>query len=51
MTEVGTGSIDFARIFADSDKSIKHFFVEHDQPADPMASIRTSYNYLQTLEY
>jgi sugar phosphate isomerase/epimerase len=51
MIEVGKGSIDFARIFADGEKSIKHFFVEHDQPADPMASIRTSYNYLQTLEY
>jgi sugar phosphate isomerase/epimerase len=51
MTEVGRGSIDFRRIFADGDKSIKHFFVEHDEPADPMASIRTSYNYLQALEY
>jgi sugar phosphate isomerase/epimerase len=51
MTEVGNGSIDFARIFADGDKSIKHFFVEHDQPSDPMGSIRTSYNYLHALEY
>jgi sugar phosphate isomerase/epimerase len=51
MTEVGKGSIDFARIFADGDKSIKHFFVEHDQPSDPMGSIRTSYNYLHALEY
>ncbi len=51
MTEVGRGSIDFRRIFADGEKSIRHFFVEHDQPSDPIESIRTSYNYLQTLEY
>ncbi len=51
MTEVGSGSIDFKRIFSDGDKSIKHFFIEHDQPSDPLASIRTSFNYLQTLEY
>jgi sugar phosphate isomerase/epimerase len=52
MTDVGRGSIDFRRIFADGEKGgIKHFFVEHDEPADPMASIRTSYNHLRALEY
>ena len=52
MTEVGSGSIDFRRIFGDGDKAgLRHFFVEHDQPADPMASIRTSYDYLHALEY
>lgn len=48
---VGAGSIDFRRIFADADGAIKHFFVEHDAPSDPIASIRTSYAYLQALEY
>lgn len=52
MTDVGSGTIDFARIFADGEKAgLRHFFVERDEPEDAMASIRTSYNYLETLEY
>ena len=52
MTEVGAGSINFRGIFADGEKGgIRHYFVEHDQPADPIASIRSSYNYLASLEY
>jgi len=52
MTEVGSGSIDFRRIFAEGDKGgLRHYFVEHDQAADPIASIRTSYNNLSTLQY
>lgn len=52
MTEVGSGSIDFRRIFAEGDKGgLRHYFIEHDNPADPIASIRTSYNHLSTLEY
>ncbi len=44
---VGSGSIDFKRIFeAASIAGMKHFFVEHDMPKDPMASIKASYNYL-----
>lgn len=42
MTEVGQGTIDFQRIFAAARGGIRHFFVEHDQPADPFASITTS---------
>jgi len=49
---VGKGKIDFRTIFASSDKAgIKHYFVEHDQPADPIATIRNSYNYLHALRY
>jgi len=52
MTEVGSGSINFKGIFAESDKAgIRHYFVEHDQPADPIASITSSYNHLAALEY
>ena len=44
---VGEGTIDFRRIFdAASTAGMKHFFVEHDMPKDPMASIISSYNYL-----
>jgi sugar phosphate isomerase/epimerase len=44
---VGEGTIDYKRIFAAADTAgMKHFFVEHDMPKDPMASITSSYNYL-----
>ena len=52
MVDVGKGTIDFPSIFAQSDKAgIKHYFVEHDQPADPIATIRNSYNYLHALRF
>ncbi len=44
---VGEGIINFKRIFDHSSiAGMKHFFVEHDMPVDPYASITTSYNYL-----
>ena len=52
MTEVGSGAIDWKRIFAKSQQAgIQHYFVEHDQPADPIASITTSCAYLKKLEF
>jgi len=52
MTEVGSGAIDWKRIFAKSEQAgIQHYFVEHDQPADPIASITASCAYLKKLEF
>jgi sugar phosphate isomerase/epimerase len=52
MVDVGKGTIDFRSIFAESDKAgIKHYFVEHDNPADPIATIRNSYDYLRALRF
>ncbi|HMI47134.1 MAG TPA: sugar phosphate isomerase/epimerase [Gemmatimonadaceae bacterium] len=52
MVDVGKGKIDFRAIFAQSDKAgIKHYFVEHDQPTDPMATLRNSYKYLHALRF
>jgi sugar phosphate isomerase/epimerase len=52
MVDVGKGTIDFPAIFAESEKAgIKHYFVEHDQPADPIATIRNSAAYLENLTY
>lgn len=52
MVDIGNGKIDFRSIFAQSEKAgIKHYFVEHDQPADPIATIRNSYNYLHALNF
>ncbi len=47
---VGEGTIDFKRIFANAQVAgMKHFFVEHDMPADAFASITTSYKNIQQL--
>lgn len=47
---VGTGIVDFKRIFAHADGSgMKHFFVEHDMPSDPYASITTSFKNVQKI--
>jgi sugar phosphate isomerase/epimerase len=52
MTEVGAGTIDFKRIFAQRKLAgIEHFFVEHDEPVDPFASIQASYQYLRNLRF
>lgn len=47
---LGNGVIDFKTIFANASKSgMKHFFVEHDMPANPLDSIKTSFAYLTKL--
>jgi sugar phosphate isomerase/epimerase len=52
MTEVGSGVIDWKKIFAQSQKAgIKHYIVEHDKPAKPFESITISYNYLKNLRW
>lgn len=52
MTEVGGGTIDFKSIFRNAGLSgMQHVFVEHDQPADPLESARSSYRYLAALRY
>jgi sugar phosphate isomerase/epimerase len=52
MTEVGSGIIDWKKIFAQSEKAgIKHYIVEHDHPRAPFESIRTSFNYLEQLRF
>jgi sugar phosphate isomerase/epimerase len=52
MTEAGYGVIDWKRIFSHADQAgIEHFFVEHDSPAEPFASITASYKYLAALRF
>jgi sugar phosphate isomerase/epimerase len=52
MTDVGSGAIDWKRIFAQSDKAgIKHYFVEQDEPKSPFDSIKNSYAYLKELRF
>ncbi|HEY6807496.1 MAG TPA: sugar phosphate isomerase/epimerase [Gemmatimonadales bacterium] len=52
MMDVGQGIIDWKKIFAQSAQAgIRHYFVEHDEPADGFNDIKVSYNYLKTLEF
>ena len=50
LKPVGEGVIDFKRIFeAAKIAGTKHFFIEHDMPADAFASIKSSVGYLNKL--
>lgn len=52
MTYVGGGVIDWKSILAKSEQAgIKHYFVEHDKPQDPIASITSSFAYLKLLRF
>jgi sugar phosphate isomerase/epimerase len=52
LTEVGSGVIDWKRIFVHADKAgIKHYIVEHDHPKQPLESIKTSYEYLSKVTF
>lgn len=52
MEDVGKGTIDWAKLFAHhKEAGIKHYFVEHDNPPDPMASIKDSFDYLNRLRF
>ena len=52
MADVGQGSVDWKRIFAQSGKAgIKHYFVENDDPKSAFDDIRISYDYLHALKF
>lgn len=52
LTEVGSGKVDWKRIFAHSEQAgIKHYIVEHDHPKEPLESIKKSYEYLVNLRW
>lgn len=47
--EVGTGIVDFKRIFADASTSgMKYFFVEQDGAPQPLQNVTHSFNYLKS---
>lgn len=51
MTDPGRGIIDFPGIVERAPEAgIRHWFVEHDRPADPLRTARVGYEYLRTLE-
>lgn len=52
LTEVGSGIIDWKKIFTHSQQAgIKHYIVEHDHPKQPIESITKSYQYLSNLRW
>ena len=52
MVSVGQGKIDFGKIFAQAKLAgLKHFFVEHDQPEDPLQSVSSSAQHLKALKF
>jgi sugar phosphate isomerase/epimerase len=54
QTDVGKGTIDFAsilRLDAAQRTVVKHAFIEHDQPANPFAFAKNSFDSLSRLEY
>ncbi|MDE2973523.1 MAG: TIM barrel protein [Gemmatimonadota bacterium] len=47
IADVGAGEIDWGEIFGLAGAAgLRHFFVEHDRPGDPLASVEASYRYL-----
>jgi hypothetical protein len=53
ITDVGSDDIiNWKRIFAASEQAgIRHYFVEHDQPASPLESLQRSGRYLAALHF
>ncbi len=52
MVPVGDGLIDFGAIFSHSQQAgLRHYFVEHDNPDDPIQSITKSYAFLDALRF
>ena len=52
MVDVGAGTIDWAALLTLArEQGTSHAFVEHDEPADPLASAKASYSYLSKLTY
>lgn len=52
IMDVGKGVIDFAKLFQQREKAgLKHFYVENDHPKDAFASAKTSFDYLDQLQF
>ncbi len=52
MADVGAGTIDFAKIFAQREKAgFEHYYVEHDMPANSLQTAENSIGYLKGLRF
>ncbi len=50
MVDVGQGVIDFAALFA-AGSGVRHYFVEHDNPGDALASVISSLQALKRIRF
>jgi sugar phosphate isomerase/epimerase len=52
MRDVGKGTIDWPALVSQATRAgVKHWFVEHDETKNPVASIQSSYRYLRALRF
>ncbi len=52
MLDVGDGVIGWRELLSHrTSAGLRHVFVEHDEPNDPLASLRRSYRYLKALRF
>jgi len=52
MVDAGDGTLDFAALFSAGETGgLEHYFVEHDNSADPLASIRRSIAAVRRIRY
>ena len=52
IADVGGDAVGWARIFSNAKLGgIQHYFVEHDNAKDPIASLQASYKYIQGLRF
>ena len=51
MLDVGKGVIDWPTLLSRSEAGVRHYFVEHDEPRNPIESIRSSYRYLRAVSF
>lgn len=52
MCDVGAGTLDFAAILAAAERAgVRHAFIEHDRPADPLVTIRNGLSHLAGLDF
>ena len=50
MVDVGAGDVDWPAVLGAARRAgVRHWYVEHDRPADPFASVRASFEYLDAL--
>jgi sugar phosphate isomerase/epimerase len=50
MVDVGAGTTDWKAIFRQAHAAgVRHYFLEHDEPKDPIAFARTGYQYLRSI--
>jgi sugar phosphate isomerase/epimerase len=52
MVDVGAGVIDWKAIFRQAHAAgVRHYFLEHDEPKDPLAFAKSGFDYLKQLRY